>query len=362
MNARLKSLTYVGAGNIGSHTIVLLARSGLVKHLTLVDPDRYETRNLGSQDIGARDVGRFKVDVLAARVHSINPELRVDTIRTPVEQVPPGRLRADVIASSPDGLGPRRHVNRIAFRLGVPLVDAGVRAEGLLVRVDIVQPSLEGGCLECGWSTQEIASLDVHHPCTPVAATAPTATPAYTGALAASIQTRECLKLLRGDAEHGPSPHQIYMDSTTYRCYVTARRRSPECRFKHGQWAIRPLGRTAGAITLGQALRLVPPSGDEATRLRVPGQTFVHRLMCPECHASRQVLCLASRIPDASRHCPHCRTPMVAPGMDVTDSLDPDQRHGLPLRLSLHALGLRGGDLFSIETRSGEAHFEIGGR
>ncbi len=197
------SLTYIGAGgNIGSHAVVALARAGCLERVTLIDPDVYEPRNLASQDIQRRDLGRSKVEVLAQRIRRIDPSLRVEAIAERVERVPLGRLRADVIATGLDGLPARGWVNRAARRLGVPWVDAGVRAEGLLARVDVFEPTQDAACLECGWSEQERTTLDLRYPCDPPVAPAPTGAPAYLGALAASLQCAECVKLLTGETKN----------------------------------------------------------------------------------------------------------------------------------------------------------------
>lgn len=358
-----KSLTYVGAGgNIGSHAVVSLARAGCLEHLTLIDPDSYEPRNLASQAIARRDLGRRKVDVLAARIRRIDPSLRVETIAERVERVPLGRLRTTVIATGLDGLGSRAWVNRAARRIGVPWVDAGVRAEGLLARVDVFEPANDAACLECAWSAQERTALDTHHPCNPLPATAPTGAPSYLGALAASLQCAECVKLLTGEAQHALLGCQLFIEATTHQQYISTRQCSAACTFDHRRWSIQSLPRTPGAITLSQVLRLVPSPQGEGSRLRVQGDAIVRRLECPECHASRQVMCFARRITDDARLCTDCSAAMVAPGIDTTDTITLDQLNPRHRRASLYALGLREGDVFSIENASGETHFEIGGR
>jgi len=78
--ARLRKarVIVVGVGGVGSWTVEALARSG-VGHLTLVDLDDICVTNINRQ-LPALDgtVGRSKIDVLAERIHSINPECHVD--------------------------------------------------------------------------------------------------------------------------------------------------------------------------------------------------------------------------------------------------------------------------------------------
>lgn len=356
------SLTYIGAGgNIGSHAVVALARAGCLARVTLIDPDVYEPRNLPSQDIARRDLGRRKVDVLAERIRRLDPSLRIEAIAERVERVPLGRLRADVIATGLDALAPRAWVNRAARRLGVPWVDAGVRAEGLLARVDVFEPAAGAACLECGWSEQERATLDLRHPCDPPVAPAPTGAPAYLGALAASLQSVECVKLLTGETSNTLLGRQLLVEATSHQHYVSTRQCSRACAFDHRRWSIRPLARAPGAITLSQALGLVRSPQGERSRLRVYADAIARRLECPECHTSRELMCLAGRIGDASHACTHCGAVLVAPGIDTADTLALGQLSARQRRASLYSLGLRNGDVFSIETSSGATHFEIGG-
>ena len=79
---RLRSahVCVIGVGGVGSWTVEGLARSGLGA-LTLVDLDDVCITNVNRQ-LPALDgaMGRPKVDVLAERVHAINPECRVEAL------------------------------------------------------------------------------------------------------------------------------------------------------------------------------------------------------------------------------------------------------------------------------------------
>ena len=69
----------VGCGAVGSFAIEALGRSG-VGHLILIDNDVIEESNINRQ-LFALDstVGRAKVDVAAARVRDINPNIKITT-------------------------------------------------------------------------------------------------------------------------------------------------------------------------------------------------------------------------------------------------------------------------------------------
>lgn len=78
---RLKQASVIvfGVGGVGSHCIEALARSGVGK-LILVDNDTVSLTNINRQSIAYHStIGRFKTEVMAERIHDINPEIAVRT-------------------------------------------------------------------------------------------------------------------------------------------------------------------------------------------------------------------------------------------------------------------------------------------
>ncbi len=78
---KLKSarVAVFGLGGVGGYCVEALARSG-VGALHLVDGDRVDITNINRQIIATRDsVGRYKAEVEAERVRSINPDCNVET-------------------------------------------------------------------------------------------------------------------------------------------------------------------------------------------------------------------------------------------------------------------------------------------
>ena len=66
-----------GIGGVGGYTVEALARSG-VGALDLIDDDKVCLTNINRQIIATRKtIGKYKVDVMEERVHSINPEAQV---------------------------------------------------------------------------------------------------------------------------------------------------------------------------------------------------------------------------------------------------------------------------------------------
>lgn len=78
--ARLKGarVAVFGIGGVGGYVCEALARSG-IGAMDLFDDDRVCITNLNRQLIALRStVGQFKVDVMAARLRDINPDMQVE--------------------------------------------------------------------------------------------------------------------------------------------------------------------------------------------------------------------------------------------------------------------------------------------
>lgn len=70
-----------GIGGVGGFAVEALARSG-VGALDLIDDDRVALSNINRQIIALHStVGQHKTDVMAARVHDIDPEIKVQAHR-----------------------------------------------------------------------------------------------------------------------------------------------------------------------------------------------------------------------------------------------------------------------------------------
>ena len=68
-----------GIGGVGGYVVEALARSG-VGALDLIDKDTVSLSNLNRQIIATHStIGQYKVDVAAARVLDINPDIQVRT-------------------------------------------------------------------------------------------------------------------------------------------------------------------------------------------------------------------------------------------------------------------------------------------
>lgn len=361
-----KSVTVIGIGNVGSPMPAAIARLPSVGRVTLVDFDTYEEKNLVSQDIAPRDVGRLKVEVQAGRLRRIDPSLEVVAIPQRVEDVPLGRLRADVILAGLDSRIARQWVNLAAWRLGVPWVDGGVDGTGLLVRVNAYCPGPDAPCMECGWdpADYDAAVLEQPHPCDPDDPNvASTRAPASVGSVTAGLMAVECHKLLNGDAEHFAAGRQVLMDLRNHTHYLTRYDRDPKCRFDHTIFEIEPLHDSPARLTVPQFIRMATgePGNCAGWSMGVEGHTFARRQFCPSCkQPTPDRLCLTRRIPSTRRRCAKCGSVLLVPGSDRFEQLAPADLRGPERRRSLRSLGLRSGDVVSVHGPAAVRHFELG--
>ena len=365
-----KSVTVVGAGgNIGSHLVPHLARMPGVTRVTLIDRDVYESKNLASQAITPRDVGRSKATVQVRMLRRIRPSLDILAINDAVENLPLGRLRADVLLACLDSRRSRQYVNQAAWRLGVPWIDTGVEAGGLLARVNVYVPGEDNPCLECAWDQRDYEALEQTYPCSEAeAGTADnfaTNAPSSLGALAASLQAIECQKILSGQLGNAAIGKQLVIDVLHHKQYLTSFRRNPDCRlFDHEPWEIKRLNLAVDKVTLDDLIGLMKLRMVDAgrSRLSVEGKRFVGKTTCRGCGLQRPMGAFLWLANGASRSCSQCGGTFFPAGSETAEWIDLTSPPSKRKRRSLRSLGLRCGDVFSVESDRGQVHFEIGGR
>ena len=140
----------IGAGGLGAPVAQFLVASG-VGTLTLADPDTVDLTNLQRQILySSADVGARKVDAARARLASINPDVRVETIaaRLGPDELMPLVARADVVVDCCDNFATRHAVNRACVRARKPLVSgAAIRFDGQIAVFDARDPL--GPCYHC---------------------------------------------------------------------------------------------------------------------------------------------------------------------------------------------------------------------
>ena len=361
------SVVVVGAGNIGTQTVQLVARLDAVERVVVVDQDAFDASNVATQAIVPADVGRAKARVVADRARAIRRSLEVEALVSPLEDVPRGVFHdADLVLGALDGRASRRVLAEIAFRTGTPLIDAGVDGAGLLARVTVWDPAFDAPCPQCAWGDDDYRALALEQPLpcadTP-GAPAPTGAPAALGALAASLQVLESLKRLDGRTDCLAAGHEAMTDAASHAHLRSSVRRNPRCRFDHATWPITRLDDAPADVTLGDAL--AAPGVGRRARLAVYGQRFVTALSCARCGARAPLALPRLYVSLATQdlRCSGCGAAMAPSGFDLTERLDSavaDAAAGALRDATLHDLGLRPRELFTVLHADGASHFTLG--
>ena len=116
-----------GIGGVGGYTVEALARSG-VGALDLIDDDRVCLTNVNRQILATREtVGKFKVDVTEARVHSINPNCKVTTYKMfflPGEENQFDFSQFDYVVDAIDTVSGKMGLVLAAKDAGVPIISS----------------------------------------------------------------------------------------------------------------------------------------------------------------------------------------------------------------------------------------------
>ncbi len=147
---RLKagSALVVGAGGLGSPTLLYLAAAGLGR-IGVVEFDTVDESNLQRQVLyGTSDIGRAKIDVARARIAEVNPHVVVEphAVRLDAKNVLGLVSRYDLVIDGTDNFAARYLVNDACVITGRPNVYGSVfRFEGQLS----VFATKDGPCYRC---------------------------------------------------------------------------------------------------------------------------------------------------------------------------------------------------------------------
>lgn len=115
-----------GIGGVGSFTAEALARAG-VGHITLVDNDVVSESNLNRQLVALRStIGQYKVDVMAARIHDIDPNCQVTVHRAFYEEANKEDFFSDYdyIADAIDSVASKLSLIETAIEKGIPILSS----------------------------------------------------------------------------------------------------------------------------------------------------------------------------------------------------------------------------------------------
>lgn len=141
----------IGVGSVGSAALEALASYG-VRTLALIDPDRLLSHNSARHRVDPGQVGRLKVNAVADRLTARDPLVRTACLPWDViddaDRIRPLLATASAVLACCDGVEPRRIVNHLAWRAGVPAIFSCVLDDGAVGEIVRVWPG-RTGCLLC---------------------------------------------------------------------------------------------------------------------------------------------------------------------------------------------------------------------
>lgn len=123
------AITFCGAGALGSNLADNLVRQG-VRRLRVIDKDRVEEHNVGTQIYGEGDVGAWKCDVLKNRIYR-NVGVEIDVFNKELTQRTVSKFLkgAEVVIDTFDNSASRQLVQTHARERSVACLHAGLFAD-----------------------------------------------------------------------------------------------------------------------------------------------------------------------------------------------------------------------------------------
>lgn len=122
-------LVVCGAGAVGSNLVNNLVRQGF-RSIRVIDDDRIESHNVGTQTYSTGDVGAFKADVLQADVfRAVGAEIEAERKRLTEKNVDKLLGGADVVIDGFDNTASRRLVTESCRQNGTACLHIGLSAD-----------------------------------------------------------------------------------------------------------------------------------------------------------------------------------------------------------------------------------------
>jgi molybdopterin/thiamine biosynthesis adenylyltransferase len=118
-----------GAGAVGSNLVDSLARQGF-RRIAVIDDDRIEAHNVGTQTYAESDVGAFKVEMLQAEIfRAVGIEIRAERQRLTERNVARLLADADLVVDGFDNHASRALVTEHCRQAGTPCLHVGLSAD-----------------------------------------------------------------------------------------------------------------------------------------------------------------------------------------------------------------------------------------
>ncbi len=145
----------VGAGGLGCPVADLLARSG-VGEIGIMDYDKVSLSNIHRQTLyTAKDVNKFKVDVVKKRLNLINKYIKINTYKRKLSEKNSKNIisKYDIIVDGSDNFKTKFLLNKYALKLKkILIVGAISKFDGHIFTFDF--SSKKSPCLKCFYQSE----------------------------------------------------------------------------------------------------------------------------------------------------------------------------------------------------------------
>lgn len=257
---RLKNaaIMVVGAGAIGNELIKNLTLLGIGKILVF-DMDTIESTNLTRSILfRAKDVGRYKAEVVAERAMEINPDVKVKAfVANIIDDVGLGVFRRmNVVLGGLDNREARLSINQSCYKVDKPWIDGAIEALNGFARVFV--PG-QGACYECTMTDTDWSLINKRKSCALLTheqmAEGKIPTTPTSSSVIAGIQVQEMLKLLHSDRGLPTLAGKGFVfNGLTHDSYVVEYQRKEDCMSHDTYENIIPKPWSVKSISLGDIL------------------------------------------------------------------------------------------------------------
>lgn len=122
-------LVVCGAGAVGSTLVANLARQG-VSTIRVIDFDRVEAHNIGTQTYSESDIGMFKVDAMQAEIfRAVGAEIEPARKKLDAKNIRKLLKNADLAVDGFDNHDSRKAVTDHCRDAGIPCIHVGLSAD-----------------------------------------------------------------------------------------------------------------------------------------------------------------------------------------------------------------------------------------
>jgi adenylyltransferase/sulfurtransferase len=340
-----------GAGALGNEVLKNLALVG-VGQITVIDFDTVSITNLTRSVLFREsDVGLPKVEVARQRALEINPEIGVDAINGDLEfDLGIGDVRKhDIIIGCLDSVNARWAINQLAYRAGIPWINAGIGvAEG---EVSFFDPKTEAACYECTLSNQMWERRNQRYSCQGLKRNLPEVampTTATIAAIAGGMQVHQALLYLHEKAGLLNPGEKIFLALNPWTAFKVQIQRQEHC-LAH-DLTINPTMSINydPDVTVQDILKRIESSGFSQPVLWLRNE-MIGQIKCQQCGNEELAFAPLRQLSESKLACSHCGN--EARDLDIIKNFTLDNSHA---NIPLGELCLAKNEILHCETDQGQ--------